>query len=86
MVQCRVPLLDHIDLPFGKPKENLVQSISCVQVVLTLVLEVDVLVGTLLQCNTQLCLVIREIVFVFHLNNSSFLLPVFSKAFTHCSK
>jgi len=32
MVQCRGPLLGHSDLLFGKPKENLVQSIPFVVV------------------------------------------------------
>jgi len=35
MAQCCTPLLDHSDLLFWKPKENLVQTISFVQVVLT---------------------------------------------------
>jgi len=44
--------------------------------------------GHVLQCNTQLTVLLLQkwLKFVFQLSNSSFLLQIFSKCFTHSAK
>jgi len=90
MVQCCAPLLGHSDLHFGNPKENLVQSIFLSSVNLS---DEGWCIGRghVFLCNTrntQLTALLLEkgLKFVFQLGNSSFLLLIFSKHSTHCSK